>query len=312
MPEAIPFHLTPAPGITLRGLEWSLAGQTADSAPLVIILPGRAEPAEKYAETASDLLADGMPVWAVDWRGQGLSTRHPDPAISRRGHLERFDDLVADLDHLLHWHRQHSVHQHRPVILLAHSMGGAVVLRWLQTRSPAGLAVRGIVLSAPMISIPTWGTPQWLARLLARLAVIAGHEARYVPGHGGWGLRDDCQFEGNRRTSDPRRFAREVALLQARPDLRVGGPTWNWLHQAFRLTRQLAAPWPSSPAIPMLVLVGSDDPYVPHATHHSFFSRFPQATLRQIPAARHELLAEHDACRAEVLRAITLFRHTEP
>ena len=43
----------------------------------VVIFPGRTEFAEKYGRVVSRLVAEGLSVLVVDWRGQGLSHRYP-------------------------------------------------------------------------------------------------------------------------------------------------------------------------------------------------------------------------------------------
>ena len=46
-------------------------------------------------------------------------------------------------------------------------------------------------------------------------------------------------FIGNRLTSDPVRYARNMAVLEAGPALAVGSPTVAWTKSAFRAMRQL-------------------------------------------------------------------------
>lgn len=299
--QAAPFFITPPAGGRLRGLAWSAADDNAQ-APLVLVLPGRSEPIEKYQETILALTQTGSPVWAVDWRGQGLSPRATDPLLSRRGHIDRFEDWISDLTAILDYRQQQA--PQRRLIILAHSMGAAITLRWLQSCAPthSALTPHAVVLSGPMTSLPTWGHPRWLVRWLAHSAARCGLGRRYVLGEHGWGLKNDCVFDNNRRTSCPQRFAREITLLRGRPDLRVGGPTWQWLEQAFRLTAALRKPWPASALnIPLTVLVGSEDAYVPLAQQQAFFMPFPAAKVIPIPAARHEIFMEQDPPRQMAL-----------
>ena len=102
---------------------------------------------EKYFETVRDLRDRGFAVAMIDWRGQGHSSRRlRDP---RKGYVRDFSDYEVDVETFV----QQVVLPDcpPPFFALAHSMGGAVLLR---------LAHAGkrwfdrMVLSAPMIDLP--------------------------------------------------------------------------------------------------------------------------------------------------------------
>src|ERR1700726_5115563 len=104
-----------------------------------------------------------------------------------------------------------------PYFALAHSMGGAVLLRvahagkrWFDR----------MVLSAPMIDLPghRTGLP---ARLFLRVLRLAGQGGRYIPG-GNDALTGSPSFVNNRLTSDPVRYARNAAILEEDPTLGIG------------------------------------------------------------------------------------------
>ena len=64
-----------------------------------MIFPGRTEFAEKYGRVARELVARGLSVLVIDWRGQGLSDRHPGNAML--GHIEDFRTYQLDVAALL-------------------------------------------------------------------------------------------------------------------------------------------------------------------------------------------------------------------
>lgn len=288
METAREIQVRAADGTRLRTLWWPGA-----QAPAVLLLPGRSEPVEKYREVVAELRARALPVRALDWRGQGLSERLP--GLGERGHVDSFDVLADDLATVL-------AEMDGPTLVLGHSMGAAVALRLMQTRPEVAGRLTGMVLTAPMTGLPTWGHPPWLVRALARLHRLAGRGRAYVRGGGDWAIENHA-FEGNRRTHSRLRFEREVALLRAHPELRVGGPTWGWLDAAFHLTDALRGPWPeASLALPLAVAVGAADPYVSATAQRAFFARFPQARVDIIPDALHEILMETDPARARFWR----------
>ncbi|MBU0985681.1 MAG: alpha/beta hydrolase, partial [Proteobacteria bacterium] len=61
----------------------------------VILLGGRTEFLEKYADTIGELNHRGFDVYGLDWRGQGLSSR----MLSNRhkGFVRTYDDYINDL-----------------------------------------------------------------------------------------------------------------------------------------------------------------------------------------------------------------------
>ena len=64
-----------------------------------VIFPGRTEYAEKYGPVAGELVARGFAVAVIDWRGQGLSDRHPRNAML--GHVHDFADYQRDVAALM-------------------------------------------------------------------------------------------------------------------------------------------------------------------------------------------------------------------
>ena len=62
----------------------------------VLVLPGRAEFIEKYAETLTELQGWGFATAILDWRGQGGSQRLLPQRD--RGYVLRVEDYLADLD----------------------------------------------------------------------------------------------------------------------------------------------------------------------------------------------------------------------
>ncbi|WP_173012587.1 alpha/beta hydrolase [Niveispirillum sp. SYP-B3756] len=288
-------------GAFLRLSRWRAPG-TETGVPL-LLLTGRSECVEKYAEVAGDLAAQGFRVVAMDWRGQGGSARPL--ANPLKGHIDRFDtyldDLEASLPHLL------GDTGAGPVLALAHSMGGHLLLRYVAERAHPFTAV---MVSAPMLGIRTSPLPAPLARLLAATMVAIGRGGDYAPGQRDWYAADPA-FDGNPLTSDPVRFLVGHRCYVAQPDLALGGATWGWLDAAFRSMAHLRRPdILGQVRIPVLLLSGLADRIVRPNSHVQAARFLPNCRLRQYPTARHELLMESEAIRAEVMAEISDFaRH---
>lgn len=107
----------------------------------IVISHGLAEHSGRYAALAGQLVENGFAVYAMDHRGHGRSG-------GPRANVERFDYLVSDLGTFVG--RAQREHPGVPVILLGHSMGGAIALGCaLKYES----ALRALVLSAPALAV---------------------------------------------------------------------------------------------------------------------------------------------------------------
>lgn len=266
----------------------------------IVVLPGRAEFIEKYAETASDLCARGFGVAVVEWRGQGLSMRGG--LLPQRGFVADYEDYLQDLDAALGHLR--SMWAPEPWFMLGHSMGGHIGLRWLH-RSPGSF--RAAAMTAPMFGIPLPAVPEPAARFLGRTVVRLGAGRRYAPGQRDFRI-ELCRYERNPLTSCPVRFQVYRDLVAGRPELTLGGATWGWLDASLRSMARTRLPgYLESIGTPILLCAAGNERVVSNRSIELFARRLPKARLRFFPDARHELLIERDEIRGEVLHAIDRF-----
>ena len=265
----------------------------------VCVFTGRGEQIEKYFETVRDLRDRGFAVAMIDWRGQGHSSRrlrHP-----RKGYVRNFSEYEIDVETFV----QQVVLPDCPPphFALAHSMGGAVMLRIAR----AGKRwFDRIVLSAPMIDLPG-RTTSFPTRALLRTLRLMGQGGRYVPG-GGDKLTGVESFVNNRLTSDPVRYARNAAILEEDPTLGIASPTVAWADSAFRAMHAFRAhDYPSRIRQPILMLAASNDTVVSTPAIEEFAYHLRAGSHLVIPGAKHELLQEQDRYRAQFWAAFDAF-----
>jgi lysophospholipase len=264
----------------------------------ILLLNGRKEFLEKYGEVISELNHRCLDVFSMDWRGQGLSAR---PLPDRmKGHIDSFDTYLADLEHFMEGIVLPACRA--PLLLMAHSMGGHLALRYLHRHPPV---VERAILVAPMIDIRI----RPLTRILLR-KMVGWHRRwgdRSIPGYKG-SQALGRSFDGNRLTSDPRRFRREQELIRRNPHLAVGGVTWGWMAAAFASIDELEAPGVAeSIAAPILLASPADDRIVSCEAQRRICRRLPNGRFLSIPGARHELLMERDELREQFWRAFDRF-----
>ena len=160
----------------------------------VCVFTGRGEFIEKYFETVNDLRQRGFAVAMIDWRGQGHSSRQlRDP---RKGYVGSFSEFETDVETFMQ--RVVKPNCPPPYFALAHSMGGAVMLR--VAHSGKGWFDR-MALVAPMIDLPR-PRASWPLRILMRTLHLAGFGGSYVPGSN-VDLARASGFANNPLTSDP-------------------------------------------------------------------------------------------------------------
>ena len=281
-PGSVVRVLRAADGVRLR-----LALREGGARGVALVLPGRAEFAEKYAPVAEALAQRGFSVAVLDWRGQGGSQRLlPDP---RRGHVRDFAEYRRDLGAAL-------AETGPATLVISHSMGGAVALRALLD---GALAAPAVVFSAPMWAIAL-GAAKWRAAVaLARGAVRLGFGGRYVPGEGPAPYAATVAAP-NLLTGDPAQAAWMAALVAAHPDLALGGPTLGWLDAAFR---EMAALAPLPLDRPARIVAGDADAVTSVAAMQAR-ARRDGLTMTTVAGGRHELMFETPPLRAAFWAAV--------
>jgi len=265
-----------------------------------VLLSGQTEFLEKYDEVAGELSARGFTVAALDWRGQGGSDHLGDDPL--KVHVNDFADYDADLATFMD--EVVKPLTAKPPLVLAHSMGGHVLMRTLHDRPGLFAAA---VATAPMMRALTRGYPPVIARAVCLVENLSGQKNAWV-----WGMaeRDPLKlsFEDNAVTSDRARFARNQSYLVAQNDIRLAGPTWGWLEAAYRsMNRTMSKGYAEAITTPLLIVGAGRDRIVDTSAAHEFASRLPNGTYLEIPDAEHEILMEKDSIRARFWAAFDAF-----
>lgn len=262
-PQATPGWLPMDDGIALRTHAWPHAG-AGPSRGTVLIVHGLGEHAARYAHVAAQLNAWGFDVRAYDQYAHGESP-------GRRGTLTSPDRLLTDLASVID-HLRGEAGAGTPLVLLGHSMGGAVAARFVER----GLRpVDALVLSSPALASGMRGWQKALARVLANIAP---------------GITIGNGLPIGRISHD----AAEVAAYRNDPLChdRVGGRMAMFIDGAGPAVIAAAPSW----RVPTLLLYAGDD----HLVDARGSRRFAEAAPRDIVATHefarhyHELFNEAD------------------
>lgn len=271
----------------------------------VVIMPGRAESAVKYAEVIDELYQNGCSVFAFDHIGQGQSSR-----LSTNiwhGHIDTFntyvDDAAAIITEVCQPLQAQYQQQDLSLRLLAHSMGGAIATMLLAKRP--SLFERA-VLCAPMYGVVS-PLPQWLGKLIVKIGTQV-HRIRKVPAGYflGQGDYQNVSFADNKLTSSAIRYEWFKQYFENNPDVQLGGITYQWLAAAIIAMDSMQA-LASTIKVPVLILKAGEDRIVDNQSIDDVYAHFNNAKLLPIPGAEHEIMFEQDKYRTPGMAAIIEF-----
>ena len=281
----------------LRRIDWDRHEKPRGS---LLFLPGRGDHYEKYLETLDQLAGDGWCVTALDWRGQGGSGRLlADPHI---GHIDDFSTWIGDIKAF--WADWKAAGP-GPHVILAHSMGGHLVMRALVENA---IDPDAVALSAPMLGISPMGMPYALHHFIVRMLARLGDPSRAA-----WKEGEKPGSPLNVRskilTHDADRYADEIYWWQKRPEVKLGPPSWHWVERAVASTRALnEAGVLEGVTTPVLLMATTGDKLVDTNRIVRDSKRLPNAELLLFgDEAAHELLREADPVRDRCMAAIVSF-----
>jgi alpha-beta hydrolase superfamily lysophospholipase len=256
--------LTAGDGVRLHCLRWR--SESPPSA-VVLFLHGIASHAGWFAETATDLSRHGVEVYGLDRRGSGRSQ-------GPRGHLDRYEQALDDVDRLVRLVA--AEHPRVPVFLAASSWAAKLGVVYAAER---GAPLSGMLLLGPGL-FPRVKVSPWQLMM-----VVGGHLVRPT-------VRLPIPLTPEMYTANPpyRDFIRAdpLRLLEA---------TTQFLWQTARLDRRRGRDT-ARLALPVLLLQGEDDQMmdVP-ATRRWFDGLGGRHTYRAYPGAGHTLDFEPDRAR---------------
>ncbi len=245
-----------------------------DARGVAVVVHGLAEHSGRYEHVMQALADAKFSSIAPDLRGHGRSE-------GRRVYINRFDEYVADVDAAVRQARQ--LYPELPVVVIGHSMGGLVVLRYLQQASP-GLIAAGVVSSPALgnvVKVPAWkdGLGKLMSKVWPTLGIPTGIPATAVSRDGAVvAAYEDDPLVTNQATA---RWYTEVLDAQAATLASVG-----------RLET------------PLMMLLAGHDQLVDVDVARGFFDKLSQVDkrLEHYPACYHEVFNEPE--KEQVLAAV--------
>lgn len=248
------------------GLSLYYHGWEADEPGAAILLVhGLAEHGGRYADFGRRMAGYGLSVYALDLRGHGLSD-------GRRGHAERFEVLLQDVDR---FRREiEGITEDVPLFILGHSMGGLITARYIEEYESR---FRGAIITSPWLA-NGMDIPQWkivaagaLNKLLPALPLAAGINEEFL-------------------SHDP------VVVARYRDDPLVHGKITPRLFAEASMAMGLVMQRSERIRIPTLFILAGDDRIVDTKKSEAFARslKISDVTIRILPDYYHEVLNDYD------------------
>lgn len=263
-------------GWTLRLGSWRPDGPARGS---VVILPGRGDFLEKYAQLATFLSARGYGVYNLDWPGQGGSGRlshHP-----QAGHIGSYNDYGAAFGTFLEAYGL----VNEPVFWIAYSMGGTVALKELLKKTSH---VQGAVLLSPMFGFAEV-LPEIVIRTLADSAHWLGLGRHFALGEGPTDVATWDDAAKSQAVSGEEALGAFKAFLREHPHYLLGGSSWGWVRASLAAFRELRQADLTSIHTPVLIVSAEAEQTVSLRAQEIIAKRLPNASLVSLPG-KHDLL----------------------
>lgn len=225
---------------------WRPDGASGDapSQATLIVVHGLGEHGGRYMNLVNEIVPSGVTVYAFDHRGHGRS------AEKMVAHIDSFDEYRGDVRAFV---QMVSAEIKTPLFLMGHSMGGLIVTNYV-LHYPDGL--RGAIISAPPVgevdvSPVLRGVGKVMSVLKPDFAIDNGLDARGI-------------------SRDP-----AVVAAYENDPLVHGKVSARWSTEFFgaiNWTRDHAADF----KLPVLMIHGDADSFVPIAGSREFFAHIPQ------------------------------------
>ena len=255
----------------------------------IVISSGRTESMVKYSEVIYDLYNNGFSVYILDHRGQGFSGRMTkDPEM---GYVSDFQYYIDDLKTF--YNATVAKNSHTKRFLLAHSMGGAISVSYVQ-HFPNDF--NKVSLSSPMLGLPF------------PIEVFIGFlynekEIKYAIGNKGY-KESIKSFKDNSLTNSKERYNIFMETNKRYPETVLGGTTYHWVYNSCKQFDYIFDNI-SKLQTPIILFSGTEETIVAPTAHKEFVKEAQKlkkdVTGYSVVNSKHECFIEKDNVRIDVL-----------
>mgnify|MGYP001595420977 CR=1 FL=1 len=265
--------------------------QSKVGSPAILISSGRTEAALKYKEVIYDLYNNGFSIYIHDHRGQGLSGRMTeDPDM---GYIDTFQFYIDDMKYFYDEILLSNPHDKK--YLIAHSMGGAIGMTYLE-ENPNDF--QAAAFSSPMLG--------FVPGTCSAAKVLVGKTPKYAAGQS---VYEDYKldFDRNKLTGSKIRYERMNWAFNDEEQAQLGGATYQWVDKSCKQFKYINSN--IDKIITPFILFSAENEKIVNPKAHQYFVESAQKLNKTCEAytiknAMHELLIEKDEQRIETMNHI--------
>jgi lysophospholipase len=254
----------------------------------ILISSGRTEAAIKYKELIYDLYKNGYSVYIHDHRGQGLSDRMTDDP--EMGYIDSFQYYIDDMNYF--YEHYLNPENYTKTYLLAHSMGGAIGMTYLE-QHPTDF--NAAAFSSPMLGLKP--------PICSIVKILEGDKPKYAIGETEY-EDDKTNFQGNTLTGSELRYDRMIDAYAKVPKARLGGATYTWIYKSCQQFKYIFANMDRINT-PFILFSAENEQIVYPVAHRKFVTTAQKngkdCKAYEVEDAQHELLIEKDEQRAATI-----------
>ena len=289
----------------------------------LVFVNGKGENLLKYIELFYDLYLQGWsPIYTYDHRGQGFSNRilsHflpvflspsgemqssaqdiPDAQVS---YVEEYSFYRKDMEAFIRLVLNDREVDRSNLFLISHSMGGAIVLDYLQIHGEKH-PFKSIVFSAPMIKIKS-NLFSFLES--TSLDLLTGY-CSLLPCT--WRIPSlRTRFTWKTLTNSQLRYAfSEYLTKQKFPQAASKGTSFRWVVKSFEITKQLMEKSRIRRIVtPFIILQSEQERFVSNEHQDSLCEMTPHCCHIKRIAGKHEFFLEKDEPRNQAIQEVAVF-----
>jgi len=262
--------------------------QKSENSPAIVISSGRTEAAIKYKELIYDFYKNGYSVYIHDHRGQGLSGRMTEN--KHMGYVKDFQFYVDDFKKFID--SKVKVGKHSSMYLVAHSMGGAIGMMYLE-QFPQDF--KAAAFSSPMLGLKS------LYCFIS--SMVDEDNIKFAMGQGDY-QKNKSTFDKNQLTNSKVRYDRMLKAFEKDKNARLGGATYQWIEESCEQFKEIRRKV-GNIETPFILFSAEDETIVVPNAHQKFINAANKKGVVNesylIEDAKHELFIEKDVSRIKTI-----------
>ena len=263
----------------------------------VVMVHGMSEFFGKYHEYVWNLYNRGYAVFFCEQRGHGYSGGKLQNENSDIIHIDNYNTYVEDLNEFVTRIVLPSKEMKPPLLLFAHSMGGAVAALYLEKYPKI---IKAALLSSPMMRMKAGNYSLPMLWALSIYGVVTGKNKQPAPGQKHFDK--DVKMETGSAQS---RARFEYQLRQRKEDkhYQTTGGSLGWAVASMKAAKQLLRK-AGKISVPVNIMIAGDDHLIDPAGYDEFIKRVPLAGVHRFELSRHEIFNSDDRSRFDYYKKV--------